>query len=65
MSDREFCTECGEVEVGVVGGVCAECLIASGYCPVGHALDEDDRCRQCAAEEAADWAMDREREERI
>jgi hypothetical protein len=61
----DLCPTCEEVEVSAPGQECAECLLQSGYCPVGHALDEDDRCATCAAEEAADWAMEREREERI
>jgi hypothetical protein len=65
VEEREMCRECEEVEVSGPGESCAECLLASGFCPVGHTLDEDERCRACEAEEAADWAMDCEAEGRI
>jgi hypothetical protein len=64
-SDAPLCNECGDVEVSRDGAICAECMVAAGYCPSGHPLDDDDRCVECEAEEADDRAMDLAREEAI
>lgn len=63
--DAPLCNECGDVAVSRDGQICAECMVAAGYCPSGHPLDDSEQCVTCAAEEAADWAVDAERERGI
>jgi NMD protein affecting ribosome stability and mRNA decay len=63
--DAPLCNECGDETVSRDGAICAECMLEAGYCPSGHPLDSEERCRECEAEEAADWLMDAERDREV